>query len=165
MEKTNDFDIILEREPSFYTILPANVRYSSELSYFEKVFYSEIVARTNKKGYCWTSNKTFCELYNCSERTITRAIKKLIDLKFLKCSLSNYKGKVYRLLELPNNNTSVPKKKQEPIQKNYTKNKKEVALPSWYDDYKKQLDQNKKQVIQDDHVIPVEELAKELFGE
>ena len=165
MEKTNDFDVILEREPSFYTILPANVRYSTDITYFEKVFYSEIVARTNKKGYCWTSNKTFCELYNCSERTITRAIKKLLDLKFLKCSQSSYNGKIYRLLEIPNNTISGEKKKEQTTHKKSYSNKKVVALPSWYDDYKKQLDQVKKEPIEEEQNISIEELVKDLFSD
>ena len=36
--------------PSYYSIIPANVRYSKDLSAQEKLFYSEITALTNLKG-------------------------------------------------------------------------------------------------------------------
>jgi len=43
----------MEKEnPNYYSILPANVRYDKKLTPFEKILYSEIVALTNKDGYC-----------------------------------------------------------------------------------------------------------------
>lgn len=162
MLKDKDFEIN-ERQPSFYTILPAFIRYCKELSYFEMILYSEIVARTNKKGFCWTSNKTFCELYNCSERTITRTIKKLLDLKFLKCYFSNYKGKVYRVLEI----NAIDKKKEQEEAKNYksSNSKKIVPVPSWYDDY---LEEMKIKAEEDKNInrvsdLSISDIAKDLF--
>ena len=65
------------RLPSYYTILPASVRYDMELSYFEMVLYSEIIALATVTGYCHASNRYFSMLYKKDERVISRSISKL----------------------------------------------------------------------------------------
>ena len=54
--------------PSYYAILPANVRYDKNLKPMEKILYAEITALSNKNGYCSASNSYFAKLYetlNC----------------------------------------------------------------------------------------------------
>lgn len=67
----------------FYAIIPANVRYDSEIPPNAKLLYSEITALCNVKGYCWPTNDYFAELYNVSERTISRWISKLIQKEYI----------------------------------------------------------------------------------
>ena len=76
-------------KPSYYSILPANVRYSEKLSSTDKLLFSEITALTNEKGYCWATNKYFAKLYSKTKDTISRSINKLllqgfIDVKMVK---------------------------------------------------------------------------------
>ncbi|MDW5300225.1 MAG: helix-turn-helix domain-containing protein [Sedimentibacter sp.] len=56
----------------FYAIIPANVRYDSKIPPNAKLFYSEITALCNEKGYCWANNEYFTELYDTTDRTIRR---------------------------------------------------------------------------------------------
>ena len=70
-------------QPSFFSILTADVRYDERLSSAEKVFYSEITSRTNALGYCYTSNNTFANLYKKDVRTITRWITELQKLNYI----------------------------------------------------------------------------------
>ena len=65
------------RLPSYYTILPASVRYDMDLSFFEMVLYSEIIALATVTGYCHASNGYFSMLYKKDERVISRSISKL----------------------------------------------------------------------------------------
>lgn len=74
-------------QPSFYSIMPANLRYDERLSSAEKIFYSEITCRTNALGYCFTSNSTFAELYKKDVRTITRWVTHLNELGYIKLEL------------------------------------------------------------------------------
>jgi len=56
----------------FYAIIPASIRYDNEIPSNAKLFYSEITALCNEKGYCWANNDYFTELYNTTDRTIRR---------------------------------------------------------------------------------------------
>lgn len=69
--------------PSYYSVIPAEVRYSKELSAQEKLLYSEISALTNVRGYCWASNAYFAELYGQHKVNISKQINKLAKLGFI----------------------------------------------------------------------------------
>jgi hypothetical protein len=69
--------------PSYYAIIPAEVRYDKELSDKAKLLYGEITALTNEKGFCWATNGHFAELYNCHETTISKLIQQLIRKNYL----------------------------------------------------------------------------------
>ena len=60
-----------EDSPSFYAIIPANVRYDKNLKANEKLLYGEITALCNLKGYCWSKNLYFANLYSVSKNTIS----------------------------------------------------------------------------------------------
>lgn len=65
--------------PSFYVIIPANVRYDKALPDKAKLLYGEITALCNKEGFCWAKNEYFAELYGLTDRNIQRLIKALKD--------------------------------------------------------------------------------------
>ena len=71
-------------KPSYYSILTADVRYDEKLSASEKLLFSEITALSNKHGYCTAGNGYFSKLYNVSDRSVTRWIKHLKELGYLK---------------------------------------------------------------------------------
>lgn len=72
------------QKPTYYTILPASVRYDKELDYLSKLIYSEIVALTQKDNFCYAQNNYFAKLYNLSRQRISMAISKLEKLGYLK---------------------------------------------------------------------------------
>lgn len=65
------------QKPNYYAIIPAKIRYDTELTPNEKLLYGEITALSNKEGYCWANNAYFASLYNVSKRSITRWLDKL----------------------------------------------------------------------------------------
>jgi len=110
--------------PNYYSILTADIRYDTKLSWFEKVLYSEISALTNKTGECWASNKYFADVFAQSERTITRSISMLKELGYLQLKLE-FDGKAItkRTITIAkplDNNVSTPidKNVSTPIDKN-----------------------------------------------
>lgn len=60
-----------EDSPAYYAIIPANVRYDKNLKANEKLLYGEITALCNLKGYCWSKNLYFANLYSVSKNTIS----------------------------------------------------------------------------------------------
>jgi len=66
-------------KPSYYSIIPATVRYDEKLSSSEKLLYGEISALINMHGTCFASNGYFARLYDVSTRTVTRWITALKD--------------------------------------------------------------------------------------
>ena len=70
--------------PSYYSILPANVRYDKRLGKPNaRELYSEITALSNKYGYCIARNAYFAELYGINEKTISKWISTLVECGYL----------------------------------------------------------------------------------
>lgn len=73
----------MKEEPSYYSILTADIRYDNNLSANEKLLYSEITALMAKTGVCWSTNNYFAKLYGVSKETVSRWIKHLNDLHYI----------------------------------------------------------------------------------
>ena len=67
----------MKENPTYYAVIPANVRYDNKLSSSEKLFYGEITALSSKTGECWASNSYFSKLYEVSAPTISAWVGKL----------------------------------------------------------------------------------------
>lgn len=59
-------------QPSYYTVIPALVRYDDDLLRKPKsiLLYGEIAALSNQKGYCWANNSYFSKRLKVSGRMI-----------------------------------------------------------------------------------------------
>lgn len=71
----------------FYAIIPAVVRYDSELPGNAKLLYGELTALANEMGYCWATNQYFAELYNVSKRTVSNWLSKLESREYIRMEL------------------------------------------------------------------------------
>lgn len=80
-----------EERISYYAIIPAPVRYDSELTANAKLMYGEITALCNKNGFCWASNKYFSQLYKCTPQAISKWIKQLEEKQYITAKYT-YKG-------------------------------------------------------------------------
>ena len=70
-------------KPSYYAIIPSEVRYDENLSANEKLLYGEITALASQSGECWASNAYFSKLYQRNNRTISRWIASLVDYNYV----------------------------------------------------------------------------------
>lgn len=74
-------------QPSYYSIITANVRYDNRLTDSEKLLFAEITSLSNKYGYCTASNGYFATLYNVVKETISRRISNLTNFGYLKIEI------------------------------------------------------------------------------
>lgn len=71
------------KQPNYYSITPASVRYDKRLIPNAKLLYGEITALSNQKGYCWASNNYFMKLYGVSRNTVQSWLKSLEDCGYI----------------------------------------------------------------------------------
>lgn len=84
-------------KPSFYAILPADVRYAEDLTSLQKILYAEITALTNKEWYCYAGNSYFAELYNKDPTRVSKTISDMQKKWYLQVSRENKSWFVRRI--------------------------------------------------------------------
>jgi hypothetical protein len=71
-------------KPTYYAVIPAEVRYSKNLTPNAKLLYAEITALCNMNGKCTASTEYFCKLYEVSRISIQKWLKILEDNNYIK---------------------------------------------------------------------------------
>jgi hypothetical protein len=139
--------------PSYYAVIPAEVRYDKNLEPNAKLLYGEITALCNRSGFCWSGNQYFADLYDVDLRTIKRWLSSLKENNYIwiehdKTSF-NGKRKIYIRppvqnisTEGQNCHTPVTKMSPPPYMYNNTPNVVGEETPS--------LIENQKQITKDD---------------
>lgn len=125
-----------DNKPSYYAIIPANVRYDKELSANAKLLYGEITALCNDRGYCWATNQYFSNLYGVSERTIRTLVKQLVDKKYIKIEIiKNSKRLLYIDYTTPEKKFHPGRKKiSYPLEENFLHNNKKNNKKEYNDE-------------------------------
>lgn len=118
----------MEQQPSYYSIITANVRYDNRLTDSEKLLFAEITSLSNVYGYCTASNGYFSKLYEVTKVTISRRIAKLKKYGYLKVEIIREgnqitQRKMYPLTENirginTNDNTPINNSVNTPINRN-----------------------------------------------
>lgn len=72
-----------QERPSYYAIIPANVRYDEELTPNAKLLYGEITALSNKTGVCYASNNYFARLYKVTPQAISKWVQNLNEKEYI----------------------------------------------------------------------------------
>lgn len=82
--------------PSYYAVIPANVRYA-DIPPNAKLLYGELTALCSKEGYCWASNAYFSRLYNVAPTTISEWVRVLCEQGFIGCKVIEDQGNQRRI--------------------------------------------------------------------
>lgn len=80
-----------DQDAGYYAVIPADVRYDNDLTPNAKLLYGEITALCKKEGYCWATNKHFADLYQTSEKTISRWIANLEEKGYIGTSVRTFR--------------------------------------------------------------------------
>ena len=120
-----------EKDVSFYAIIPANVRYDKDLPANAKLLYGEITALCNKKGYCWSSNEYFANLYGVSKVSISNWVNLLVRKGYITSEIEYKDGtkefykRYLKIVYEPikeNFNTPIKENFNTPIKENFKEN-------------------------------------------
>ncbi|HDP6347255.1 helix-turn-helix domain-containing protein [Staphylococcus aureus] len=117
-------------QPSYYSIITANVRYDNRLTDGEKLLFAEITSLSNKYGYCTASNGYFATLYNVVKETISRRISNLTKFGYLKIEIIKEGNEVKQRKMYPLTQSSIPidAKINTPIDANVKENNTSINI-------------------------------------
>lgn len=108
--------------PSYYAVIPADVRYDEGIPPNAKLLYGEISALVGKDGFCYASNAYFMKLYGFSDPTISRLISQLEKAGYIRREIEKdnsgqvKRRKLYLSVSVPDiqppikNDTTLPSK-------------------------------------------------------
>lgn len=114
--------------PSYYAVIPANIRYDTEIPDGAKLLYGEITALCDKEGYCWASNSYFSGLYGKSTDTISRWISALARRGYIYTLVDNAAGNSRKIWL--KESVEFNKKQADPIRKNADRVSAKMPKPS-----------------------------------
>ena len=91
-----------KENPTYFAIIPANVRYDSRLTMGAKMMFGEITCLSNKEGYCWASNNYFAKLYQVHTNTIQNWIHTLSDCEYIRLETTQHQvGRTRKIYMIP----------------------------------------------------------------
>lgn len=81
-------------QPSYWAVLPAEIRYDDRIPASAKLLYAEISSLTGRGGYCWAENDYFARLYKINERTVRRLLDALAEFGYIRIEEERSRHKV-----------------------------------------------------------------------
>lgn len=72
-----------KRKPSYWSVIPACVRYDASLPPNAKLLYAEISSLCDDAGYCFASNEYFASNFELGVKSIQRLLKALCDHAYI----------------------------------------------------------------------------------
>ncbi|HCW7339535.1 TPA: helix-turn-helix domain-containing protein [Staphylococcus aureus] len=120
----------MTEQPSYYSVITANVRYDNRLTDSEKLLFAEITSLSNKRGYCTASNGYFATLYSVVKETISRRISNLTKFGYLKIEIIKEGNEVKQRKMYPLTQSSIPidAKINTPIDANVKENNTSINI-------------------------------------
>lgn len=104
-----------KQNPSYYGILPANVRYDKDLKPMARILYTEISALSNATGECTAGNKYFADLYEVSPTTVSEWISQLVNGGYITTIVDFAAGNKRKIrIPIPKNTKTSSEKAEDP---------------------------------------------------
>jgi len=99
--------------PSYFSILPATVRFDKNLTDFEKLLFAEITSLSNTWGYCTASNKYLADLYDKKPETVSRSLSRLNSKDYIEIYFhenDSAQRRIFPLVDAKSNHKAIDKK-------------------------------------------------------
>lgn len=91
--------------------IPTDVLELYDLSFLEKGLLAQMIALSQKDGFCSAENTYFAGLFKCANETVSRSLSSMKKLGYIKIEIDKSKGnsrKIYPLLSVSSQQVSEP---------------------------------------------------------
>ena len=118
-------------QPSYFSILTADVRYDARLSDFARLLYSDITALCNKHGYCTATNDYFAQIFGKSKRTISATMTTLANAGYIRVDIERDTGQTVlgRKIWVQANAQEAQEKVADPMEENFHRYRRNLPYP------------------------------------
>lgn len=118
-------------QPSYFSIMTADVRYATHISDFAKILYSDITSLCNKNGFCTASNDYFASVFEKTKRTISATISALAENGYITVEITkdDNGGTAGRRIRVMPMVTAAAAQVSTPIEENFHRGRKNLPDP------------------------------------
>ena len=81
--------IIMNKEEFINVFILKSVLRDNRLTFLERLLLIHIISLCKKNGYCWATNRYFCDIYNVTQVTISKSISNLATFGYIKTEYDN----------------------------------------------------------------------------
>lgn len=77
----------MDKEEFINVFILKSVLRDNRLTFLERLLLIHIISLCKKNGYCWATNRYFCDIYNVTQVTISKSISNLAPLIILRLNM------------------------------------------------------------------------------
>ena len=81
--------INMDKEEFINVFILKSVLRDNRLTFLERLLLIHIISLCKKNGYCWATNRYFCDIYNVTQVTISKRISNLVTFGYIKTEYDN----------------------------------------------------------------------------
>lgn len=81
--------IIMDKEEFINVFILKSVLRDNRLTFLERLLLIHIISLCKKNGYCWATNRYFCDIYNVTQVIISKSISNLATFGYIKTEYDN----------------------------------------------------------------------------
>ena len=81
--------IIMDKEEFINVFILKSVLRDNRLTFLERLLLIHIISLFKRNGYCWATNRYFCDIYNVTQVTISKSISNLAAFGYIKTEYDN----------------------------------------------------------------------------
>ena len=79
----------MDKEEFIDVFILKSVLRDNRLTFLERLLLIHIISLCKKNGYCWATNRYFCDIYNVTQVTISKSISNLATFGYIKTEYDN----------------------------------------------------------------------------
>lgn len=79
----------MDKEEFINVFILKSVLRDNRLTFLERLLLIHIISLCKKSGYCWATNRYFCDIYNVTQVTISKSISNLATFGYIKTVYDN----------------------------------------------------------------------------
>ena len=79
----------MDKEEFINVFILKSVLRDNRLTFLERLLLIHIISLSKKNGYCWATNRYFCDIYNVTQVTISKSISNLATFNYIKTEYDN----------------------------------------------------------------------------